>query len=126
MSIPDLCDNIQVITDTQENTNQRTPLKRQLSSHTRESLQRNTKKVHSESLEKMNNQFKQQHNEAILIWKDWTCSTCRSLVSETLRSKDNHFVFSATNWDVVSIQEEGEGGEKVKSTIRVPSMVRFD
>ena len=126
LSIPDLCDNIQIITDYQEDADhqqQRTPIKRQLSSHTRESLYRSAKRVSSESLQKINKEFKEQSSFAVSIWSDWTCATCRALVEKTLRSADDHFVFSVTNWDTVEIEEEGEGGVKVKSTIRVPAMV---
>eukprot|EP00111_Clytia_hemisphaerica_P004311 TCONS_00012305-protein len=127
LSLPDLCTNIETITNHQDSmaTPQRTPLKRQLSSHTRESLQRNAKKISSESLDKINAKFQQQHQTAADVWIDWTCKTVGSLVRDTLRSSDDHFVFSVTHWDTVSIQEEGEGGEKIKSTIRVPSMPSF-
>jgi len=126
LSIPDLCSNIQTITDYQEGIDQqqqRTPIKRQLSSHTRESLYRNAKRVSSESLQKINKEFREQSSFAVSIWSDWTCATCRALVEKTLRADDDHFVFSATDWDTVPIEEEGEGGVKVMSTIRVPTMV---
>lgn len=44
-------------------------------------------------------------------------------IKRTLRSQDDHFVFSMTQWEEVAIDEEGEKGEKVKSSIHVPSNV---
>lgn len=124
LSIPELCDNIQTITGMDQNV-QKSQLNRQLSSSTRESLKRNAKKVSSKSLEKINTEFKTQSSFAVTIWSDWTCNMCRTLVTNTLKSPDEYFVFSTTNWDSVTIVEEGEGGEKVKSTIKVPAMTSF-
>ena len=104
---------------------ERKALKRQLSSNSSRIQQQRSKKTISESLQKINEQFNKQHTTAISIWSEWTCSSCETLVRNLLRSEDEHFIFSATNWDVISIQEEGEGGKKVQSTIRVPSIVRL-
>ena len=129
LSLPDLCNNIHEITNHQQHQQDnkqmdRKPLKRQLSSNSsRIQQQQRSKKTTSESLQKINEQFSRQHTAAISIWTEWTCRSCQTLVTNLLRSEDEHFIFSATNWDVISIQEEGEGGEKVQSTIRVPAMV---
>ena len=128
LSLPDLCNNIHEITNHQQqqtNSMERKALKRQLSSNSSRIQQQRSKKTISESLKKINEQFNKQHITAISIWSEWTCSSCETLVRNLLRSEDEHFIFSATNWDVISIQEEGEGGKQVQSTIRVPSIVRL-
>lgn len=126
LSLPDLCDKIHEITNYQQQQNksvEKKPFKRQLLSNSSLNQQK-SKKAISESLQKITQQFNEQHTTAISIWSEWTCSSCEKLVKNLLQSEDEHFIFSATNWDVISIQEEGEGGEKVQSTIRVPSIVR--
>ena len=115
---------IEILKKQQNNSIEKKPFKRQLSSNSSRNQQQKSKKTISESLQKINQQFNEQHTTAISIWSEWTCSSCEKLVKNLLQSEDEHFIFSATNWDVISIQEEGEGGEKVQSTIRVPSIVR--
>ncbi|XP_047003358.1 conserved oligomeric Golgi complex subunit 1 isoform X1 [Schistocerca americana] len=64
--------------------------------------------------------------ESLLLWNRWKeCSSKRiqKLVGDTLFFPTNleKLMCLMPQWDVVTIEEEGEGGHRVQSKIRVPS-----
>lgn len=122
VSIPEVCENIRKITEIEEKPAKQ-PMKRQLSSHTKDSLYKAMKKTSSESLQRIHRLFRDQGAIAVTIWSDWLAKMVSRLVADTLRSRDEHFVFSTTNWEEVAIEEEGEQGQEVKSSIHVPAQV---
>lgn len=124
MSIPEECDNIRKITEVDEKIT-KPPIKRQLSSNTKDTLYKAMKKTSSESLQRIHKLFHQQGDTAVSIWSGWLASMVSRLVKDTLQSHEEHFVFSTTSWEEVRIDEEGELGEKIKSSILVPTQVSF-
>lgn len=81
------------------------------------------KKNASESLKRIHHSFEVHCTSAVSIWSAWVLKMVHKLVLDMLNSREEHFVFATTNWDAVDIDEEGEKGERVTSSIRVPSQV---
>merc|ERR1712048_541370 len=67
---------------------------------------------------------KERHH-ALGGWSDWVCSTTSFILQKTLKNESDSFILSETSWEVVEIEEEGESGAKIESTIRVPCQVSF-
>lgn len=116
LSIPDMCHLIQKIvdydTDTTKAQVQRTP-----------SRQLNRKRKITAKLDFLQKEFLEQSNHGFTLWQKWICKMCHESILKTLKSNDDFFLFSLTNWEDISIEEENELGDTVKSTIRVPPQV---
>ena len=122
LSVPELCFNIRKVVDYDIELT-KPQLKRQLSRQTsRKHL--HTKSKLTEHFQVIERQFTEQSKYGFNIWTKWVGNVCSVSVDRTLKSKDDYTLFATTNWEDVLIEEEGEDGQKLKSTIRVPSQVR--
>eukprot|EP00794_Sanderia_malayensis_P009639 gene9639-10626_t len=86
--------------------------------------QRKLKQVESASKYiDITNLFSTQSKLSFRIWEEWIVSKFSSFLDMILKSPEQLRVFGTTCWEDVSIEEEGDGGKKLQSKIRVPAQV---
>ncbi|XP_057303058.1 conserved oligomeric Golgi complex subunit 1-like [Hydractinia symbiolongicarpus] len=120
LGVPDLCYNIPKVIE-YDSTLNKPQLKRQISRQL--SRKHLTKKT--EGFKTMEDDFAEQSRFGFSLWTKWIANVTLSLVQKTLSSSEDLTLFATTNWEDVTIEEENESGEKVKSNIRVPAQISF-